>query len=69
MEESRSTPKAVTSGAPQGSISEPLLFLLFINDLPQILNEVDTFYCGDDFKVVTREQTQLDYSTIKTENW
>ena len=42
--------KEVISGIPQGSVLGPLLFVIYINDLPDIL-ESDAFLFADDTKI------------------
>ncbi|KAL8596489.1 hypothetical protein ACOMHN_044027 [Nucella lapillus] len=49
----KSQPASVTSGIPQGSVVGPMLFVVYINDLPNICaSEVKLFV--DDTKLYTR---------------
>ena len=56
----------VVSGVPQGSVPGPLLFLLFVNDLPSwIVNDIKMF--ADDTKMWRRIQTQSDSQTLQAD--
>ncbi len=56
------------SGVPQGSLIGPLLFLLFVNDLPDVI-EALTLLFADDVKMVTRRSHSMNLHSSLTAAW
>jgi len=74
VNDSTSEPFKVTSGVPQGSPLGPLLFNLFINDLPTVLQHCSIFMFADDVKICRSYNNLADQSLIQEDlnrfsNW
>ena len=57
----------VLSGVPQGSILGPLLFILYINDMPSATTSSSIYIFADDTKLIKRTSVQADLSSLQTD--
>ena len=55
----KSDPATVSSGIPQGSILGPILFVIYINDLSEVV-KCGTYLFADDTKVFRQVTTKED---------
>ena len=62
-----SSPLPVISGVPQGSILGPLLFLIYINDLPSAISSSNLLLFADDAKCYKTIHNPLDRRLLQSD--
>ena len=58
----------VTSGVPRGSVLGPILFVLYINDLPDVIDADSNIYMfADDTKLYREMSNATDVTTLQSD--
>ncbi len=60
-----SSTDAVLSGVPQGSILGPLLFVIYVNDIPDTITYSSCFLFADDVKLLNIINTMEDHQRLE----
>ena len=68
LENCYSDPSNITCGVPQGSILGPLLFLIYVNDMPQAVKS-NLFLYADDSCLVFQEKDVIEIETQLNEDF
>ena len=62
-----SNPLPLCSGVPQGSILGPALFLLYVNNLPEVVKSSEVAKFADDTKLFSSIRSQDDVESLQTD--
>ena len=67
IRDTKSEWRKVTSGVPQGSVLALLMFLIYVNDLPEGLSSYINLF-ADDVKLLRKVNSQEDYKKLQDLN-